>query len=221
MTETSPLGSVARASSRGDRRGRLAAARVRRQDRPRASRSGSSPTTGSEVPWDGEQTGEVEIRGPWICSAYFKDPAPEKFDDGWLRTGDVAAIDPVGYIAHHRPREGRHQIRRRVDLTVGSERGWPPTQDFEVAVIAQARRALAGAPAGLRRRRGGASRSAPRSSLDFPARPRGEAGGSPTRYAFIDEVPKTSVGKFDKKVLRGRLAEGELTDRHTVTPVSA
>jgi len=54
---------------------------------------------GEEVPWDGESTGELQVRGPWIASTYYEDPdAGEKFDDGWLKTGDVASIDARGYI---------------------------------------------------------------------------------------------------------------------------
>ena len=46
------------------------------------------------LPWDGEAVGEIEVRGPWVTGAYYKDDDPEKFHDGWLRTGDVG---------HHRP----------------------------------------------------------------------------------------------------------------------
>jgi fatty-acyl-CoA synthase len=53
---------------------------------------------GEVQPWDGEATGELEARGPWVISAYFRADAPEKFDDGWLRTGDIASIDRDGYI---------------------------------------------------------------------------------------------------------------------------
>src|SRR3954454_8190317 len=93
MTETSPLGSVARppAHLEGDehwdfrnKAGRinpLVEARVVGDD-------------GSEQPWDGETTGELQVRGPWIARAYYNDPSgDDKFDDGWLRTGDIAAVD--------------------------------------------------------------------------------------------------------------------------------
>jgi fatty-acyl-CoA synthase len=54
---------------------------------------------GSEAPWDGEATGEIEVRGPWIAARYFRDESgDEKFDDGWLRTGDIAAVDQKGSV---------------------------------------------------------------------------------------------------------------------------
>ena len=53
---------------------------------------------GSPLPWDGEAVGEIEVRGPWITGSYFRDPSPEKFDDGWLRTGDVGTVTPDGYV---------------------------------------------------------------------------------------------------------------------------
>src|SRR5207253_7398784 len=58
------------------------------------------PGTGEPLPWDGEQSGELQVRGPWIASSYYNDPrAGESFtDDGWLRTGDVARVDAEGYI---------------------------------------------------------------------------------------------------------------------------
>jgi len=175
---------------------------------------------GSEVPWDGEQTGEVEIRGPWICSAYFKDPAPEKFDDGWLRTGDVAAIEPGGYI----------RITDRAKDVIKSGGEWISSVGLEnelvahpkiseVAVIAKPDERWQERPLACVVVEEGEQVSA-EELADF-LRDRVAKWWIPDEYAFIDEVPKTSVGKFDKKVLRGRLAEGELADRHTVTPASA
>src|SRR6202042_1391262 len=54
--------------------------------------------SGEELPNDGEAVGEVEVRGPWITGSYYKDDDPEKFRDGWLRTGDVGPIDRLGYV---------------------------------------------------------------------------------------------------------------------------
>jgi fatty-acyl-CoA synthase len=106
MTETSPVASAARPPSGVDEEaawryqasaGRplpLVEARLRREgdDTP-------SGGTGGDVPWDGESTGELEVRGPWIAREYYRDESSdEKFDEGWLRTGDIAAIDERGFI---------------------------------------------------------------------------------------------------------------------------
>ena len=53
---------------------------------------------GVVLPWDGDAVGEIQVRGPWITASYYGDPAPEKFDDGWLRTGDIASVTPNGFI---------------------------------------------------------------------------------------------------------------------------
>src|SRR5690606_34635092 len=53
---------------------------------------------GKVLPWDGQAVGEIEVRGPWITGSYYRDPAPEKFHDGWLRTGDVGTVDEKGFI---------------------------------------------------------------------------------------------------------------------------
>ena len=169
------------------------------------------------MPWDGEQTGEVEIRGPWICSAYFKEPAPEKFDDGWLRTGDVAAIEPGGYI----------RITDRAKDVIKSGGEWISSVGLEnelvahpkiseVAVIAKPDERWQERPLACVVVEEGEQVSA-EELADF-LRDRVAKWWIPEEYAFIDEVPKTSVGKFDKKVLRARLAEGELADRQTRAP---
>src|SRR5919107_1777488 len=98
MTETSPLGSVAHPPSGVDGeeawRYRATAGRPAPLVEARLVRE-----QGTEVPWDGESTGELEVRGPWIARAYYRDESSdEKFDEGWLRTGDIAAIDDRGYI---------------------------------------------------------------------------------------------------------------------------
>jgi fatty-acyl-CoA synthase len=99
MTETSPLGSVARppAGAEGEERWsyRLSQGKVAPLVEARIMTG-----EGSVAPWDGESTGELQVRGPWIAAAYYGDPegSAEKFQDGWLRTGDVASIDSRGYI---------------------------------------------------------------------------------------------------------------------------
>ena len=175
---------------------------------------------GNVLPWDGEAVGEIECGGPWITGAYYGDPSPEKFDDGWLRTGDVGSVTPERLRADHRPGQGRHQVGRRVDL------------------VGRAREPPDGAP---RRRRGGGHRGARSAVGRAPARvrrvPRGRGRECsraarlprahvakwqlPERWTFIDEVPKTSVGKFDKKVLRAAVRRRRARRRGALTPATS
>ena len=209
MTETSPLGSVAHppAGSEGEEHwahrataGRLiplVEARIVADD-------------GEVLPWDGKVTGELQVRGPWIASTYYEDPdAAEKFDDGWLRTGDVASIDERGYI--------RISDRSKDVIKSGGE--WISSVDLEVelmahpdvaeaAVIARPDERWSERPLACVVVEPGATVSA--AQLREHLADRVVSWWIPDDYAFIDEVPKTSVGKFDKKVLRRRLEEGEL-----------
>jgi fatty-acyl-CoA synthase len=209
MTETSPLGSMARppADAEGDehwgyrdRAGRimpLVEARLIADD-------------GGEVPWDGESTGELEVRGPWVASAYYNDDSsPEKFRDGWLRTGDIAAIDSHGFI----------RITDRTKDVIKSGGEWISSVELEgelmahdgvveAAVIAKPDEKWDERPLACVVRAQGSEVSA--DELCEFLRPRVAKWWIPDEFAFIDEVPKTSVGKFDKKVLRQRLKDGEL-----------
>src|SRR5205085_2698447 len=81
---------------------------------------------GREVPWDGQTMGELEVRGPWIISAYYKmEGNKDRFHDGWFRTGDVVTIDPEGYI----------QIVDRTKDLVKSGGEWISSQDLENAIM--------------------------------------------------------------------------------------
>jgi fatty-acyl-CoA synthase len=209
MTETSPLASVARPPAPvpeeehwryRDRAGRIAPLvelRLVGDD-------------GAEVPWDGESTGEIEVRGPWIASDYYNDPdSGEKFDSGWLRTGDIASVDERGFI----------KITDRSKDVIKSGGEWISSVELEGELMAHpgvAEAAVIAKPDERWQERPLACVvRAPGSSVDADElvdhlRPRVAKWWLPDAIAFIDEVPKTSVGKFDKKVLRRRLADGEL-----------
>jgi fatty-acyl-CoA synthase len=172
---------------------------------------------GVEVAWDGESTGEIEVRGPWIASRYFRDDSgEEKFDSGWLRTGDIAAVDMQGFV----------QITDRAKDVIKSGGEWISSVELEnevmshpdvveAAVIAKPDERWAERPLCCVVLREGADTTA--EDLLEHLRGRVAKWWLPDEFAFVDEVPKTSVGKFDKKALRSRLTEGTLEGR---VPVS-
>jgi fatty-acyl-CoA synthase len=215
MTETSPVASVAHPpkGAEGDaawearaKAGRplpLVEARLIDDD-------------GNEVDWDGESTGELEVRGPWIARSYYNDPSgDDKFDDGWLRTGDVAAIDDKGFI----------RITDRAKDVIKSGGEWVSSVDLEVALMAHdcvAEAAVIAKPDERWQERPLAcvvrKEGTEVSAKDLCEHLSGRVAKwwIPDEFAFIDEVPKTSVGKFDKKVLRKQLADDALAGRERV-----
>ena len=166
---------------------------------------------GTVLPWDGAAVGEIEVRGPWVTGvATTSTTTPEKFHDGWLRTGDVGTIDAAGFI----------QITDRAKDVIKSGGEWISSVELENQLMAhpdvdrgggdrRARPALGRAAARLRR--AAREREHPaRRAARVPRPTASRAGGCRERWAFIEEVPKTSVGKFDKKVLRARYGEQKL-----------
>jgi fatty-acyl-CoA synthase len=208
MTETSPVGAVARppADAEGEEQWRYRSSTGRIVPLFEARLAGDE----GEVPWDGETTGEVEVRGPWIASDYYNDPiGAEKFHDGWLRTGDVASIDPQGFM----------RISDRAKDLIKSGGEWISSVELEnelmshpdvaeAAVIAKPDERWTERPLACVVRREGASCTP--DDLREHLAPRVAKWWIPDEFVFIEEVPKTSVGKFDKKVLRRQLSEGEL-----------
>jgi fatty-acyl-CoA synthase len=207
MTETSPLGSVAHAPvgvpedqawAYRDTQGRLMC-----QVEGRIVGESGTP-----LPHDGVAVGEVEVRGPWVTGAYYKDDDPGKFRDGWLRTGDVGTIDPAGYVT----------LTDRAKDVIKSGGEWISSMELENALMAHpgvteaavigvpdekwgerplAAVVLAGdAPVTAAELRAFLAESVPRWQL-------------PERWSFIAEVPKTSVGKFAKTTMREAYARGD------------
>jgi fatty-acyl-CoA synthase len=209
MTETSPLGSVARPPEGVDEdehwRYRATAGRPAPLVEARLVRDGRE-----EVPWDGTTTGELEVRGPWIARAYYRDEeSEEKFNDGWLRTGDIAAIDERGYII----------ISDRAKDVIKSGGEWISSVELEIEIMAHPAVHEAAVVAIPHERWGERPLACvvlePEAELtldelrDHLAQ-RVAKWWLPDELAVVDEVPKTSVGKFDKKVLRKQLEEGRL-----------
>ncbi|MBE7162914.1 MAG: long-chain fatty acid--CoA ligase [Williamsia herbipolensis] len=167
--------------------------------------------SGETLPWDGEASGELEARGPWIARQYYRtdEPGPQFSEDGWLRTGDVATISALGYVT---------LVDRTKDL-VKSGGEWISSvalenqimshpQVAEAAVIAVPHPKWAERPLACVVVEDGADLTR-EGLLDYLAGvlPKWQV---PDDVVFIDEVPKTSVGKFSKKTLRDRFADYEL-----------
>jgi fatty-acyl-CoA synthase len=164
---------------------------------------------GRVLPCDGESVGEIEVRGPWITAAYYGDDAADKFHEGWLRTGDVGTLDGRGYLT----------IKDRTKDVIKSGGEWVSSVELENAIMAHGdviEAAVIGVPdprwderplACVVLKRGAAATAA---DLRLFLQDRVVKWWIPERWAFVDEIPKTSVGKFDKKVLRARQAVGEI-----------
>ncbi len=157
--------------------------------------------SGAVVPNDGEAVGEIEVRGPWITASYYNTDAPEKFHDGWLRTGDVGNIDARNYV----------QITDRSKDVIKSGGEWISSVELETLLVghpAVAEAAVVGVPddrwaerpLALVVLKPGAS-ATPDELREFLA-PKVARWWLPERWTFVDELPKTSVGKLDKKLIR-------------------
>ena len=214
MTETSPLGSVNMVSSAYDGLSEDELADVRaRQGTPPVGVDARivEPGTTNELPWDDKATGELQVRGPWIARAYYRtEPSSESFtEDGWLRTGDVGAIDPHGNI----------RLSDRTKDLVKSGGEWISSVELENHLMghpAVAEAAVIGVPHPRWQERPLATvvlrpgeTASKEDLLDFLAS-RVAKWWLPDDVVFIDEVPKTSVGKFSKKDLRTRFADYKL-----------
>ena len=156
-----------------------------------------------ELPWDGETTGELQVRGPWIAREYYDDDrSAESFtDDGWLRTGDVAAVSEEGYI----------RLTDRTKDVIKSGGEWISSVELENEIMGHpkvAEAAVIGVPHAKWSERPLAcvvvrpgEQLAKQELLDYLGT-RVAKWWLPDDVVFIDEVPKTSVGKFSKKTLR-------------------
>jgi fatty-acyl-CoA synthase len=166
---------------------------------------------GTALPWDGESVGELEVRGPWVTGGYY-DPdgaesAVETFRDGWLRTGHVAPLDELGYI--------RLSDRAKDVIKSGGE--WISSVDLENALMGHpdvVEAAVIGIPDEKWQERPLATVVLREGATTTPEELRDFLSGSfatwqlPDAWAFVDQVPRTSVGKFDKKVVRKGFADG-------------
>jgi len=163
---------------------------------------------GAEVPDDGTSMGALHVRGPWVASGYLHGHGAESFtDDGWFDTGDVAVGHPDGYFV----------IADRTKDLIKSGGEWISSVDMEAALMGLPEvleAAVIAIPDDRWLERPMAclvlrpdaqlTREQVRSHLEANGFARWQL---PDRVELISEVPKTSVGKFDKKVLRTRFVE--------------
>jgi fatty-acyl-CoA synthase len=164
---------------------------------------------GSELPRDGEAVGEFEVRGPWITGSYYGDPSPDRFHDGWLATGDVGTLDRLGFM----------QITDRTKDVIKSGGEWISSVELENEVMAHPEvheAAVIGIPDDKWSERPmvavvrteGSTLTA--DDLVAHLGQRVSRWWMPEQWTFVEEIPKTSVGKFDKKVIRSQYAAGSL-----------
>lgn len=170
--------------------------------------------SGHEIPWNGKSFGELQVRGPWVIGSYYNDArSTDSFVNGWFRTGDVVTIDPEGYI----------QIVDRTKDLVKSGGEWISTVDLEntlmghpnvleATVIAVPHPKWQERPLALVVLRPDATPSISDELYELLGR-RFAKWQLPDDILFVESIPKTSVGKFDKKVIREQYKAHKLPER--------
>ncbi len=216
MTETSPIGSYARPPAHAVGTEEELSYRLTQGRFPAGVQARLCGPDGERLPWDGASAGELEVRGPWIAAAYYGGadgeplrPADKFSADGWLKTGDVGTISPDGYLT----------LTDRVKDVIKSGGEWISSLALENALMAHpdiAEAAVVAVPDEKWGERPLATVVLKDGAVaDFRALRDFLAGRVakwqlPERWTLADAVPKTSVGKFDKKVIRRQYADGEL-----------
>ena len=167
------------------------------------------------LPHDGKSSGEVVMRAPWLTKSYFKEPdkTKELWRNGWLHSGDVGYIDEEGYL----------QITDRIKDVIKSGGEWISSLDLE-NLLSQHEAVLESAAIGIPDEKWGerplmivtlkpeykgkvTAEEFKKFMQNFAEEGKLPKYGVPDRYEFVDEIPKTSVGKLDKKELRGFYAK--------------
>ena len=214
MTETSPLGTVSRlkAAMESWPEERQMEVRLKQGLPVLGVELKVAGPQGEDLPWDGENVGELLVRGPWIASGYYNNPgASASFtDDGWFRTGDMVTIDREGYV----------QITDRKKDLIKRKGEWISSVDMENAVLAHPGVAEAAVIARsdeicdevpvvlVVRRDPSKVPVAPQDIIDVLSKTfRKWQLPALEDIHFVESLPKTSVGKLDKKVMRKMLPE--------------
>jgi fatty-acyl-CoA synthase len=212
MTEMSPLGTVCRPRSYTDSLPEEERYNIRAKQGAIVAGVDMRivDDAGNIQPWDGKSVGEIQVRGPWITSGYYNNPAgaAQFTEDGWFCTGDVASIDPEGYV----------QITDRTKDLIKSGGEWISSVDMETTIMMHPKvleAAVIAVPhAQWQERPLACVVPKPEFKDELSAQeimeyltPRVAKWWLPDEVVFIEAVPKTSVGKFDKKVLRERFKD--------------
>lgn len=212
MTETSPLGTISRVKS--DLSQLPAEERLDFRSKQGLPVPGIElrgiDEQGKEIPWDGQTMGELQVRGPWVIREYFQDERNEESftEDGWFRTGDVITIDCEGYI----------QIVDRTKDLVKSGGEWISSLDLENAIMSHPQ-VLEAAVIAIPHERWQERPLAivvtkdplpQREEILADLQERFAKWQVPDDIVFVKEIPKTSVGKFDKKRLRAHFANHQV-----------
>ena len=222
MTETNPIGTIARRAAKHAHRDLDEEARFVNVGKAGLLTPGLEIEIVDEdfrpLPHDGKSIGEVLIRGPWVCSEYYRDPQPDKFHDGWLVTGDIGAIDGERYLI----------IADRSKDLVKSGGEWISSVDLEnhivgldgvalAAVVAQPHPRWDERPVALVVRAPGATVSA--DEVRRHCAERFARWQLPDDVLFRDALPLTTTGKIDKKAVRaGLAAEGYVLPELRMAP---
>jgi fatty-acyl-CoA synthase len=205
MTETSPLGTVARPlpGVPEDQQWGLRST----QGRPVCGvEARIVDDDGNALPHDGKAVGEVQVRGPWVTGSYYLNQDESKFDGGWLHTGDVGRIDPFGYVT----------LTDRAKDVIKSGGEWISSVELENHLMghpAVSEAAVVAVPDERWQERPLAVVVVNEGAKVCAKELREFLGDKvvrwwlPERWAFIEAVPLTSVGKFDKKTIRARYAD--------------
>lgn len=204
MTETSPLGTLARVKShlRGGSAADQLAVRASQGFAATFVEQRHTDETGTILPWDGETMGELEVRGPWVASSYFGDEGKERFTkDGWFKTGDVVTIDADGYV----------RITDRSKDVVKSGGEWISSVQLENALMShpavlEAAVFAAQHPKWTERPVAAVvlkpGQTATEQDLAACLEGKFAKYWMPDKFLFVQQIPRTSTGKFLKSRLR-------------------
>ncbi|AEH37256.1 long-chain fatty acid--CoA ligase [Halopiger xanaduensis] len=217
MTETAPIGTVSHL--RADLRDADYETRVDKRSKQGLVMPGLEfrvvGDDGEEVAWNGEDFGELWIRGPWVATEYFERPQANEaeFEDGWLKTGDVVTVDGDGYV----------KIVDREKDVIKSGGEWISSVELENAIMAHdgvAEAAVVGVPHERWQERPvafvvpveGADRETLVDEITDHLADEYPKWWLPDDIEFIQEIPKTATGKFSKKDIREEYADESLVE---------